>query len=303
MLTAPECALVAKQERSVIRDDTCQPAPGVSRLRVRWSHVLGVGSTHVLALAAPFVFSWSGVVLTFLGWLFVGLGVCVGYHRLLTHRSFTAPSWLRHGLTLLGSLAWEGSPSTWVARHRRHHQHADRPGDPHSPRDGLLWAHCGWVFFDDQNDAHDAAPDIACDPVMRWIERLHGVSNVLLAIALYASGEAVGGLGASWVAWGVGVRVAFLHHATWLVNSAAHRWGRRSYDTRDDSRNLWWVALLTHGEGWHNNHHADPRSAAHGHRWWELDLSFLVIRALEALGMVTNVRRPRPALRRERSNP
>jgi fatty-acid desaturase len=266
--------------------------------RILWLHVAGVGAMHLLALAAPFTFSWSGLALVLVGWvLFGGLGVCVGYHRLLTHRSFRAPRWLKRTLAVLGSFTWEGSPAIWVSKHRQHHRASDRPGDPHSPGDGFLWAHMGWVFFHADSDDRKHAQDILRDPFLAWLDRWHAISNVVLAAVLYVVGELAYGLGLSWVVWGVGVRTVIMHHSTWCVNSVCHRYGYRNYPTRDGSTNSWWVAMLTFGEGWHNNHHADPCAASHGHHRDEFDLAYCFIRMLERIGIVKDVRRPRVWLR------
>ncbi len=272
-------------------------APVMTLANVDWLHVAGIGAVHVIALTAPFYYSRSGLLIALLGWVLVGLGVSVGYHRLLTHRAFKAPRWFVCLLTSF-ALAWQGSPVVWVAKHRRHHRYADRPGDPHSPIPSFLWGHIGWVLFKSDKSVADAK-DLAGDPFFAHLHRLHAISNPLLALALYVIGERYGGLGASWVIWGVAVRTVFCHHAAWLVNSATHRVGYRNYATRDGSRNTFWVALLTFGEGWHNNHHAHPRSAMFGHRWWEIDVGFLVIRALQAVGIATDVQRPRDRIQGE----
>lgn len=269
-------------------------APRMVWDQVYWLHVVGVGAVHLAALSGPFFFSWSGLAIAFAGWILVGcFGVCIGYHRLLTHRGFVAPRWFVRTLAFLGSFSWQGSPVIWVAKHRLHHRYSDRLGDPHSPRDGFFWGHMGWVFFHSPNDIPVDVEDIKRDPFLVALDRFHALSNVVLAIVLYISGQLVGGLGASWAIWGVAVRVTFTLHATWCVNSVTHRFGYRNYAPRDDSRNSWWVALITFGEGWHNNHHADPRSAAHGHRWWEFDIAYGLICALEWLGVAKDVRRPR----------
>jgi stearoyl-CoA desaturase (delta-9 desaturase) len=216
-----------------------------------------------------------------------GLGICVGYHRLLTHYSFSTSRGMRWLFALLGTLSLQGSPRIWAARHRLHHRDSDGDGDPHSPRHGFWWAHVGWVFVKENYDA-SAAADLADDPVMRWLDRWHFVPPSLLGVVLLVAGWAAGD-GVSWLIWGGFVRTALVLHFTWLVNSATHVWGYRGYQTRDDSRNNWWVALLTFGEGWHNNHHAHPKAASHGRRWWELDLAALAIRALALTGLVWNV--------------
>lgn len=283
--------MLAENPSSVARRGAAKTTERLARIdRVIWVHVIGVGGAHVAALAAPFAFSWRAVLVFAALWFLVGcLGVCVGYHRLLTHRAFRAPPWLRYALAVLGTLAWQGTPSTWVGRHRLHHRLSDRGGDPHSPRHGFFWAHMGWVFFRGERDAEAIAPDIDRDPGMRWIDRLYLAPQATVAGLLYAAGEWLFSEGLAWLVWGVPARITLVYHLTWLVNSAGHRFGYRSYATYDGSRNAWWVALLTWGEGWHNNHHASPRAASHGRLWYEIDVGYLVIRALAAVGLARDV--------------
>jgi stearoyl-CoA desaturase (delta-9 desaturase) len=228
----------------------------------------------------------------------------MGYHRLLTHRSFRTPRAVEYALTSLGVLANQGGPLQWVAVHRIHHRHSDAEGDPHSPRDGLWWAHFLWWMphapaLDDAARYERYVADLAKDPVHRFIQRHHGVLPPALAGLLFGAGEAWGGEGLGWVVWGVFVRTALLYQATWLVNSATHLWGYRTYPTRDRSTNLWWVALIALGEGWHNNHHAFPRSARHGLRWWEVDVTYGAIRLLGLAGLATRIHVADRVLRRE----
>jgi stearoyl-CoA desaturase (delta-9 desaturase) len=207
----------------------------------------------------------------------------------LTHQSFTAPLWVQRFLTLCGTLAVQGGPIAWVAGHRVHHAHSDRELDPHNSKRGFWWAHLGWIFYRDPRLGHfqgykNYAKDLALDPFYLFLDRWFVVLQVILGILLLVLG------GWSFVVWGIFVRLVFGWHCTWLVNSAAHMFGYQSYDSRDDSRNCWWVALLSFGEGWHNNHHAFPRSARHGLRWWEFDTSFLVLRAMEKAGLARDLR-------------
>ncbi|MFO0951712.1 MAG: fatty acid desaturase [Isosphaeraceae bacterium] len=264
---------------------------------------------HSLALLAlvPAFFSWTGVVLVFLGnYVFGSLGINLGYHRLLTHRGFSCPKWLEYGLTLLGVCSLQDSPARWVATHRMHHRDSDEQPDPHSPLVSFLWGHIGWLIIKNRKIRHGAAEtyakDLLRDPFQArlnknrlwlWIYLAHGVA--FLAVGCLAGwlvtqtpAEALL-FGTSVFVWGVLVRTVYVWHITWLVNSAAHLWGYQNYETGENSRNNWVVALLTNGEGWHNNHHAHQRSAAHGHRWWELDLTYATIRVLQALGLVWDV--------------
>ncbi len=257
----------------------------------------------VLAL---FTFSWSGLGICLALYLATGFGITMGYHRLLTHRSFQTPRFVEYILTALGTLANQGGPLQWVAVHRIHHQHSDAEGDPHSPRDGVWWAHLLWWMpnsptLDDPAYYERYIPDLARDPVHRFFHRYHVLLPLALAGLLFGLGGLWGGvgLGLSWLVWGMFVRTALLYHATWFVNSATHLWGYRNYRTRDHSTNLWWVALLTLGEGWHNNHHAFPRSARHGLRWWELDATYGLIRLLGLVGLVKQIHVPGKALRQQ----
>jgi len=267
-------------------------------IRINWPALIWIGGLHLGALLAfvPAFFSWSGLaVCLFLHWLTGGIGICMVYHRLLTHRSFAVrPKWLEYILTAIGCCASEGGAIHWVADHRRHHAHSDDELDVHSPKHGFCWAHMFWWaspdFAAEHTDAYHArwAPDLMKDPVHRWLDRYHYAFMILLAAGLFAVG------GVSWLVWGVCVRTILVLHTTWLVNSATHIWGYRSHETRDHSTNLWWVALLTYGEGWHNNHHAFQTSARHGLRWWEIDMTYWAIRALTLVGIAHSVKLPKP---------
>jgi stearoyl-CoA desaturase (delta-9 desaturase) len=283
---------------------------------------MGIIAFHLLALlaCAPWLFSWSGLAWTVGGlYLFGTLGINIGYHRLLTHRGFACPRWLEHGLSILGVCSWQGSPMSWVAIHRMHHQHSDQPDDPHSPRDSFFWSHMGWfLVYDaalwDYSTYDRYARDLFRDRFYKWLERprvlgtVHlvqwstflGTGGLIGALGTWSLSGAVQ-LGLSWLVWGVFVRTIAVWHITWSVNSITHLWGYRSFDTPDDSRNNWLVALVSNGEGWHNNHHAEPRCAAHGQRWWEFDVSYQTIRALERLGLASDVVKPRRRLTVDRS--
>ncbi len=293
------------------------PPASVDRGRVVWSYALTVGLYHLVALTAllPWLFSWTGVALTLAGlYVFGVLGVNLCYHRLLTHRGFSCPKWLEYGLAVLGVCSMQDTPARWVAVHRRHHEHADRREDPHSPLVTFLWGHVGWMLAENRDltrlGIYDRyAKDVVRDPFYRRLERTLLYPAIILASwALFFLGGTAAGLtmgntvaqaaqfGASVLVWGVFVRTVAVWHITWSVNSAAHFWGYRSYDTGEQSRNNWFVAAITSGEGWHNNHHAQPRAARHGHRAWELDLTFAFVQALEAVGLAWNVIRPDPKL-------
>jgi stearoyl-CoA desaturase (delta-9 desaturase) len=257
--------------------------------RPNWVTIIALAFFHVGAVAALFHFSWTALwVSVLLYWLTIGFGISLGYHRLHTHRGFKLPLWMEHLFAVFGALTLEGGPIFWVATHRIHHQKSDQPGDPHSPRDGAWWAHIGWILFGEANHNRTKAmakyaPDLARDPFYVWLNNYHWVPMVILGAGLYLWG------GLSVFLWAICLRVTLGLHATWLVNSATHLWGSRRFPTRDDSRNNLWVALLTFGEGWHNNHHAHPTSARHGLAWYEIDLSWYTLKLMRVLGIARNI--------------
>jgi stearoyl-CoA desaturase (delta-9 desaturase) len=245
---------------------------------------------HILAIAAFWFFSWQNLVVAIvLHWMAVGFGISLGYHRLHTHRGFKTSKTFEYFLAICGTLTLEGGPIFWVATHRKHHQHSDLDGDPHSPREGGFWAHMGWILFGDTHHNNTElmgkyAPDLGRDQFYRWLNSYHWVPLTTLGLVLLAVG------GWPMVLWGIFLRVVVGLHGTWLVNSATHMWGSRRFETRDDSRNSWWVALLTFGEGWHNNHHAHPVSARHGLAWYEFDISWITLKLFNAIGIVSDLK-------------
>lgn len=257
----------------------------------------------------PWLFSWSGVVAAFLGYyLYNSIGVDLCFHRLLSHRSFKTHLWFERTMAILGVCNLQDSPMQWTATHRRHHRHADAEGDPHSPVENFFRGHMGWLLVKENDPTRDAlhqrfVADMKRDPFYRsieantlwlWIFLLH---TAVFTLGSFLCGWAIGGsvqagvrFGMSMFVWGVVVRVVYSWHATWAVNSFAHWQGYRNYDTKDNSRNNWIVTCFTNGGGWHNNHHGDPRSAAHGHhRWWEIDLVYLTLRLFQAVGLAWDV--------------
>jgi len=258
--------------------------------KTNWPVTIVMAVLHAGAIAALFFFSWKILLATIvLYWMTTGLGISMGYHRLHTHRSYKVPVGLEYFFAVCGALTLEGGPISWVATHRIHHQNSDLPGDPHSPNEGAWWAHAGWLLTGTSNHNNTRvmskyAPDLAKDRFYIWLNNYHWVPTFALAFLLFA----VGGL--PLMLWGVFFRVVFGLHATWLVNSATHMWGGRRFATRDNSRNNWWVALMTFGEGWHNNHHAHPTSARHGLAWYEFDPSWIQIKLLKFLGIAKSVR-------------
>ncbi len=255
--------------------------------------VVAMTAFHVAAVAALFFIDRGAILTALLLYCASGmLGIGMGYHRLLTHRGYKTYRWVEYCLTWCGTLALEGGAIFWVATHRIHHQNSDHDGDPHTPREGTWWAHAGWIMSG-EGLHHDASvlaryvPDLVRDPVHVWLSRWHWTTNVIVGLALLAYG------GIPYVLWGIFLRTTVGLHATWLVNSATHKWGSRRFEMRDDSTNNWWVALLTFGEGWHNNHHAHPTSARHGFAWYELDFNWIGIRTLQLLRLAWDVKRPR----------
>jgi len=293
------------------------PLPeSVTPIRIDWVFALGLIWCHLVALLAvlPYFFSWTGVILVPLGYYVFGtIGINICFHRLLTHRSFATPKWLEHTIATIGVCAMQDTPAMWVGTHRRHHQHSDEQPDPHSPLVTFLWGHLFWGMIKNTDLQRRAlfnryARDITRDPLYAWFEQPNVAYLVVFASwAVFFLGGflvelACGGtlaeavqFGASLVIWGVFVRAVVTWHITWSINSVSHLWGYRNYETRDSSRNNFFVGFLANGEGWHNNHHAHPRSARHGHKWWELDIGWLTIRTLALFGLAWNIELPPPA--------
>jgi stearoyl-CoA desaturase (delta-9 desaturase) len=240
----------------------------------------------------PGTFNWTGpIVAGVVLYLTGALGVTLCYHRTLTHRGLRMRKPLEYTLAILGSLAMQGDPIRWVGTHRKHHAHSDADGDPHGRNLGFRWAHVRWLI--ETNDAlpdHEElvryAPDLYAQKFYRTLQYIQVPLQVALAALLFAGG------GWTWVIWGVFVRLVVSYHATWLVNSAAHASGYRTFRTRDLSTNCWWVALISWGEGWHNNHHAFPYSARHGLRWYEFDPIWWNVKILKLLRLVDHIRIP-----------
>jgi fatty-acid desaturase len=301
------------------------PLPAsVNTKQILWPYFIGIVGFHVLALFAfvPWLFSWTGLVLALSGcYTFGTLGINLCYHRLLTHKGFVVPKWLEHTFAVIGVCCLQDTPARWVAVHRLHHQHSDEQDDPHSPLVSFLWGHCGWLFVTNQELQRLSmyerySRDILRDRFYLNMER-HGMwmwINVAQWVVFYLVGFGIGWAwsgtvmdgvqyGLSLLLWGVIVRTVFVWHITWSVNSVTHLWGYRNYETDEKSRNNVFVGLISNGEGWHNNHHADPRSASHGHRWWEFDVTYLTIQILSLLGLARNVMKPNPMIAARHSGP
>jgi len=291
------------------------PLPaGVEKGRWVWPYLSGLGLFHLLLPLAflPWLFSWTGLLLALLGLYVYGtLGINLCYHRILTHKGLTVPTWLERIFATLGVCCLEDTPARWIAVHRMHHQYSDRQRDPHSPLVSRWWGHMGWLVVRNRDTAYVAmyeryARDILKDPYYLALERnLRLVWINLAQWLIYFLGGFVAGwfmydglvpavqFGLSLWLWGVIVRTVAVWHITWSVNSLAHLWGYKTYDTGDNSRNNWFVAWISNGEGWHNNHHADQVAAAHGHKWWEFDVTWMTVRLLESVGLAKDVVRPR----------
>lgn len=268
----------------------------------------------LLGLASAVVYTWQYGMMSWLylgmligGWYLTGLGITVGYHRQLTHRSFTTYSWMRYIWASLGALAVEGSPIDWCMVHRKHHQYSDHHGDPHSPHlagdsfwgrvKGFFHSHVGWLFQSNWSKSERAKyiPDLVEEDYLMWVDR----NYVWWVVASLAIPMVIGGLvtmtltGAMLgLVWGGLARVAFTHHMTWAINSVCHVFGSRDFKSSDDSRNNLIFGIFSHGEGWHNNHHAFPSSARHGLKWWQFDLSWMLIRGMQLVGLAWDVRLP-----------
>ncbi len=274
---------------------------------------MAVHALSVLVLV-PALWSWTGVVLCVAGIHVFGQTITMGYHRLLAHRSFTTPLWFEHLLVIGAMCCLEDSPARWIATHRMHHAHSDEEQDPHSPLVTFLWGHLGWLFVRNQathqsGNYHRYARDVLGDPLYMWIEKhpqcpfwIYLAQCALYAVAGFAAAllwtDATGAalFAASVVVWGVVLRTVLVWHITWSVNSLTHLFGYRNYETEEHSQNNWIVALVAAGEGWHNNHHADPSCCSLQHRWWELDLTYWEIRVLSMVGLASDIT-PRRSVR------
>ena len=299
-------------ELHAVDPDDVEPVVNERRDRVITGIVTAVPILSLLFVAWQLwdsLLGWNDIFDFLLLYVLTGLGVTVGFHRLLTHRAFKSGRVIRAVLAVLGSAAIEGRVVSWVADHRKHHRFSDRAGDPHSPHvdhghgwggavRGLLHAHVGWLFVHtDRGNRARYAPDVLADPVVSWVDRTFLVWALGGLAVAFGLGWLFGGRlrdGVTGLLWGGAVRMLVLHHVTYSVNSLCHFFGRRRFDTGDESRNLAWLGPLSLGEAWHNNHHAFPTSAEHGLRRWELDPSALAIRALERVGLAWDVVRVSP---------
>jgi stearoyl-CoA desaturase (delta-9 desaturase) len=258
--------------------------------RVNWLTGILIVVFHGMAIWALFNFSWANLaafVVTW--WIANSLGIGIGFHRLMTHRGFKTPRWVERTLVVFGSLALQGSALAWVTTHRMHHKFTETDKDPHSPRQGGFWSHMGWIFvgtsqWHSKATVQKYVPDLLKDNFIVRVSALYWVTSVIAGGVLLAIG------GWQMVLWGVFLRTVFGWHTTWLVNSATHMWGTRRFDIHDDSTNNGLIALITFGEGWHNNHHAHPSAARHGLTWYEIDFNWMAIKVMEKLGWASNIK-------------
>lgn len=294
------------------------PRPHTVKTRILWVYAIPIALMHVLALTAlvPWLFSWTGLVVMIVGVHVFGQGINIGYHRLLAHRSFQTSRWVERFFVLLALCCMEDTPARWVANHRFHHKYSDTEPDPHSPLVSFLWSHIGWLMFYNAEMHNIAAYQKYVPDLIRELFYFRLEKQPWLAFAVYlihaavflVVGAVIGYVtaapgvspwmaalqfGLSMLVWGVIVRTVVVWHITWSVNSLTHLMGYRNYETGEHSTNNWLVAILTVGEGWHNNHHHDPASASNQHRWWEIDISYYEIKLLEWLGLAQRVLPPR----------
>ncbi len=292
----PASASTAREER--LREGikaTRQPLPVYQRHfragTTGFMLIMHIAATFALL---PRFWSWEGIAaFIFLYWITV-LGVTLGLHRLVAHRSFIAPKWVEKILVIMGSLACQSGPIEWVALHRHHHKFSDQPNDHHDAGRGFWWSHSEWMLHEIPALKHSdrLAGDLHADPFFRWLDHWFLLLQIPLGLSLYWFGEItqINGGGTGLVLWAIPLRLVVVYHVTWLVNSATHTFGYRNFDSPDLSKNCWWVALLSFGEGWHNNHHAYPQSARHGLRWFEFDITWQHIKFLKKLGLAKQIR-------------
>ena len=260
--------------------------------RLHYPNIFWIAFAHLMVIAAIPFFTWKAFGVCLFGiFVLAPLGVNLGFHRLLTHRSLKVPKWMEYTFATFGAMIGGGPPLHWVAEHRLHHRYSDLPDDPHNSRQGFWHAHITHLFYHkDFEDIEEQwmkyVPEMRNDKYFLFLNKYWIFLSVLTLVGLYFWG------GIPFVMWGGFVRVVIMLHITWFVNSASHMWGYRRYKTRDNSVNNWWVGILAAGEGWHNNHHAYPNSAAHGHKWYEFDVTYLWISLFEKLGLATDVKRP-----------
>ncbi|CAH1440068.1 unnamed protein product [Lactuca virosa] len=256
---------------------------------------------HILTLFAPFAFTWDAFWIAFSGYLLTGiLGITLSYHRLLSHHSFKLPKWLEYMCVYFGVLAAQGDPIFWVSIHRYHHKYVDSNNDTHSPVNGFWFSHMGWLFDSEymveKYREHKNVEDLKNQTFYMFIRKTYMWHLFGCGALLYAWG------GFTYLVWGMGVRTVWVYHLTFFVNSVCHIWGNQSWNTGDLSKNNWLLGVFFFGEGWHNNHHAFEYSARHGFEWWQIDVTWYIIKFLEGVGLATNVKVPTEAQKLKKSN-
>ncbi|MFK7822842.1 MAG: acyl-CoA desaturase [Oligoflexales bacterium] len=273
------------------RHQSNQDQQRIEKSEADWFTIIWMITIHVIALFAFWNFSWGGFF-WFLGLYFATgcLGITFCFHRLLSHRSFKAHPLVEGFTALMGTLALQGTVQQWVSHHRLHHQGSDTPRDPHNARRGFWYSHWGWLFQLDANRNQEKmaknTKDILANPWLLFLSHINVMifCQIILGFILLFAG------GASWVLWGIFLRLVAVYHTTWLVNSATHKWGYRNFASNDLAVNTWWVAILTWGEGWHNNHHRFANVCPARYRWWEIDITYSIVCILEYFGLVSDVK-------------
>lgn len=304
-----------------------KPLPRPATVTGQWLPIYAVPilTLHALALLAfvPWLFSWTGLIVMIVGVHLYGcMGINLCYHRLLAHRSLRVPKWLEHALVVFAQCSMQDTPVKWVCNHRMHHLHSDEQPDPHSPMVSFFWSHFDWLLKYNSatrniGNYQKYARDLLEDPFYMYLEKNYVAPLIYAAHALayyvvgfiagfwYSGGNLVAALqfGLSLLLWGAIVRTVVVWHITWSVNSLTHLFGYRNYETEDNSRNNWFVAIVATGEGWHNNHHQDQAAATVQHRWWEIDICYWHILILKWLGLATHIVPPAHKRRRTTSSP
>ena len=257
----------------------------MEKLPLKLETVIFMALVHLGALLGFKYFTWNAFYLCLILCFCTGcLGITICYHRLLTHGSFTCNPIIKYLFTIFGVLAWQMGPVSWVMLHRKHHQYSDTDKDPHSPIKSFLWAHLLWMFYIRPDEFYKYVPDLEKDTGLVIIEDLHYIINIAFIVLLWLVG------GMPFLVWGFFIRTVIVWHGTWTINSLCHVVGYRNFKTKDTSKNVWWLWPITYGENFHNNHHFNPTSAKHGLRWFEIDISYAIIKFLERLGLASNIK-------------
>lgn len=295
--------------KSWFRSESLATSTDANPERIDWVRILPFIGLHLACLAVFWVgVSWIAIAVFLGSYLLRMFAITAFYHRYFSHRTFKTSRAMQFVFALIGASATQRGPLWWAAHHRHHHKSSDRPEDPHSPRHGFLWSHMGWFLSRKHFDTDlKQIPDLARYPELRWLDRYDLAVPVAYAAALFGLGAllerlapGLGTSGGQLLVWGYFISTVVLIHATLTINSLSHVWGKRRYNTSDDSRNNWFLALITLGEGWHNNHHHFPGSARQGFYWWEIDVSYYVLRMMSWVGLVSDLKPVPDAIRRAR---